>query len=147
MTDPLANLLAERACERLLLEFIRTLDLGDPGDVADLFTPDGVWEWPAGNRAIRGREQLRAYFAGRPADRMSRRLLTNILVEVESPARARATSYLVTYRVDGHPGEMVPPPAPANVGHYEDELEQHDGHWLLARRSLVLPFGGPTPRV
>jgi hypothetical protein len=40
------RLLAERACERLILEFMRRLDLGDPGSVGDLFTPDGVWEWP-----------------------------------------------------------------------------------------------------
>jgi len=145
--DALTTLLAERACERLLIEFVRRLDLGDPGSVADLFTPGGIWEWPAGARTIRGRDELRSYFASRPADRMSRRLCTNILVEVDSPTRARATSYLVTYRVDGYSGAMVPPPAPANVGHYEDAFECHDGTWLLARRVTILPFGGDTPRL
>jgi hypothetical protein len=48
--DPLARLLAERACERLLVEFVSRLDLGDPAEVAALFTEDGVWEWPAGGR-------------------------------------------------------------------------------------------------
>ncbi|NEE18632.1 nuclear transport factor 2 family protein, partial [Streptomyces sp. SID7499] len=31
--DPLDRLIAERACERLVVEFVRTLDLGEPGDV------------------------------------------------------------------------------------------------------------------
>lgn len=44
--DPLERLLAERACERLVVDFVRRLDLGDPSSVAELFTEDGWWEWP-----------------------------------------------------------------------------------------------------
>ncbi len=145
--DAQERLLAEHECQRLLVEFIRRLDLGNPGSVAELFTLDGVWEWPAGSRLIRGREELRRYFASRPADRVSRRLCTNVLIDIESPTQAKGTSYLVTYRVDGYQGEMVPPPTPANVGHYEDNFERHNGSWLLARRVTLLPFGAGTPRV
>ncbi|MFC4063428.1 nuclear transport factor 2 family protein [Actinoplanes subglobosus] len=147
VVDALTRMLAEHECQRLLVEFLRRLDLGDPGSVAELFTPNGIWEWPDGDRLVRGRQELRAYFASRPADRMSRRLCTNVLIDVESPTRATGTSYLVTYRVDGYRGEMVPPPAPANVGQYEDVFEHHNGAWLLARRVTVLPFGGATPRL
>ena len=90
------------------LELVRRPDLGDSGSAADLFTSDGIWEWPYGSRTIRGRVQLRAYFGSRPADRKSRRLCTNVLEDVESPTEARATSYLVTYRADGW-RDMVPP--------------------------------------
>ena len=117
-------MLAERACERLITEFVRRLDLGDPGTVAELFTPDGVWEWPHGGRRVAGRDDLRAYFGSRPADRLSRRLCTTTLVTVESATTARATSYLATYRVDGYTGGMIPPRLPANVGHYEGHLSQ-----------------------
>ena len=70
------RLLAERACERLILEFVHRLDLGEPGEVAELFTEDGSWEWPppGDGRAVRGRAALREYFGGRPADRRARRL-------------------------------------------------------------------------
>ena len=44
--DPLQQLLAERACERLILDFVHRLDLGEPASVAELFTQDGRWEWP-----------------------------------------------------------------------------------------------------
>ncbi|MFC7303956.1 nuclear transport factor 2 family protein [Streptomyces monticola] len=146
--DPTERLLAERACERLILELVHRLDLGEPGTIADLFIPDGVWEWPSGERRIEGRQALRAYFGSRPADRLSRRMCTNILVTVDSPDTASATTYFATYRIDGHvPGALVPPPAPANVGHYQDTFRKVNGTWLLATRTLVLAFGGPTRRL
>ncbi|MFD8716794.1 nuclear transport factor 2 family protein, partial [Streptomyces sp. NPDC059629] len=50
--DPLEQLLAERACERLVIDFVHRLDLGRPASVAELFTADGWWEWRgAGGRA------------------------------------------------------------------------------------------------
>ncbi|WP_049564258.1 nuclear transport factor 2 family protein [Streptomyces sp. SBT349] len=142
--EPLDRLLAERACERLLTDFLHRLDLGDPASVAGLFTQDGVWEWPAGDRRIEGREALRAYFGGRPADRLSRRLSGNVLVTVDSAATAHAVSYFATYRVDGWTGGIVPPRLPANVGHYEDTFTRTGGAWLLATRTLHLAFGGAT---
>ncbi|MGW1197380.1 nuclear transport factor 2 family protein [Streptomyces sp. NPDC002536] len=146
--DPVERLLAERACERLILELVRRLDLGEPSTVCELFTPDGVWEWPYDGRRIEGREALRDYFGSRPADRLSRRMCTNILVTLDSPHTAAATTYFATYRVDGYTdGALLPPRLPANIGHYEDTFRKIDGTWLLARRTLVLPFGGPTERV
>ena len=69
----LDRLLAERACERLLVEFVSRLDLGRPAEVAALFTEDGVWEWPAGERRCRAGTTwlvLRLAAAGRgPAPR------------------------------------------------------------------------------
>lgn len=145
--DPMERLMAERACERLILEVVRTLDLGDPPSVVDLFTPDGVWEWPDGDRRVEGRDALLTYFGSRPADRVSRRMCTNILVTVTSASTASATTYFATYRVDGYAGGTLPPRLPANVGHYEDTFRKIDGQWLLATRRLILPFGGPTERL
>jgi hypothetical protein len=145
--DPMECLIAERACERLIVEFIHRLDLGDPSTVADLFTSDGVWEWAYGARRVQGREALRGYFGSRPADRLSRRMTTNILVTVTSPSAASAISYFATYRIDGYTDGMLPPRLPTNVGHYEDTFRKLDGAWLLANRSTFLPFGGPTERL
>jgi hypothetical protein len=144
---PLERLLAERACERLIVEFLHRLDLGDPSSVADLFTLDGVWEWPHGDRRVEGRDALRSYFGSRPKDRLSRRMTTNILVTVDSAAQATATSYFATYRVDGYTAGMLPPRLPVNVGHYEDTFRKIEGIWLLASRSTFLPFGGDTERL
>jgi hypothetical protein len=145
--NPLERLLAERACERLVVDFVRRLDLGEPSSVAELFTEDGWWEWPppGDGRRVAGREGLAAYFGSRPPGRLSRRIMSNILVTVTGPDTATATSYFQTYRVDGYAGGMVPAGPPVQVGHYEDTFRRLDGRWLLASRSLVLPFGGPTP--
>jgi hypothetical protein len=145
-TEALERMFAERACERLIIEFVRRLDLGDPGSVAGLFTPDGVWEWPHGGRRVEGRDALHRYFASRPADRLSRRMMTNILVTVTSATTATATSYLTTYRVDGYTGGMLPPQLPVNLGHYDDSFRAVDGTWLLERRVTTLVFGAETPR-
>jgi len=145
--DPLAQLLAERACERIVLDFVHRLDLGEPSSVAGLFTEDGTWEWPADDRLVRGRQALRKYFGSRPADRLSRRVMANVLVTVTSPTTATATSYFTTYRVDGYSGGIVPAGPPVQVGHYEDAFRKVDDTWLLAARTLHLPFGGPTARV
>ncbi|KUL47006.1 hypothetical protein ADL12_00760 [Streptomyces regalis] len=48
----------------------------------------------------------------------------------------RASRYLV--QLCRHAGRM---------GHYEDTFRKVDGTWLLATRTLVLPFGGPTERL
>ncbi|WP_433450009.1 nuclear transport factor 2 family protein [Streptomyces sp. CA-142005] len=66
--DPLQRLLAERARERLIVDFVHRLDLGEPASVGELFTEDGTWEWPppGDGRRIEGREALRAYFGSRP---------------------------------------------------------------------------------
>ncbi|MFI6402957.1 nuclear transport factor 2 family protein [Streptomyces sp. NPDC050548] len=144
--DPLQRLLAERACERVILDFVRRLDLGEPSSVAGLFTEDGRWEWPEGDRAVEGREALRKYFGARPTGRLSRRLMSNVLVTLTSPGTAISTAYFTTYRVDGHHGGMVPAGPPVQVGHYEDTFRQVNGSWLIETRTLFLPFGGPTPR-
>ncbi|WP_460065027.1 nuclear transport factor 2 family protein [Streptomyces sp. YKOK-I1] len=149
--DPIAQLLAERACLRLLLDLVRRLDVGEPGSVAELFTEDGVWIWPEGDRLVKGRAALRAHFGSRPADRHARRLMADVRVDVTSPDTATATSYFTTYRT--HPDPPTPPPpapapAPVGIGHYEDTLcRTPDGSWLLAARTLRLPCDRPTPRL
>jgi hypothetical protein len=145
--DPLERLFAERACERVIVEFVRRLDLGDPSSVADLFMPDGVWEWPRGDRRVEGREALRSYFGSRPENRLSRRMSTNILVTVNFASAATATSYFATYCVDGYTDGMVPARLPANVGHYEDTFRKVENTWILTSRVTHLPFGGETVRL
>jgi hypothetical protein len=146
--DLLQQLLAERACERLILDFVHRLDLGEPASVAELFTEDGWWEWPppGDGRRSEGREALGKYFGSRPPDKLSRRIMSNIRVTVTSKDTAEATSYFTTYRIEGWTGGMVPAGPPVQVGNYEDVFRRVEGRWLLASRTLHLPFGGPTPR-
>ncbi|MEU9603402.1 hypothetical protein [Streptomyces sp. NPDC048057] len=36
---------------------------------------------------------------------------------------------------------------PANIDHYVDTFRTIEGTWLVATRTLVTPFGGPTERL
>ncbi|MFJ6723890.1 nuclear transport factor 2 family protein [Streptomyces sp. NPDC091281] len=110
--DPIEQLLAERACQRLLLDLVRRFDHGEPGSVAELFTEDGTWAWPAGDRLVRGRAALRTYFGAHPA--RSHRgtgsggtgtgtglVMSSVQVEVTSPDTASATSYFTAFLLGG----------------------------------------------
>ncbi|MBB5939059.1 nuclear transport factor 2 family protein [Streptomyces zagrosensis] len=154
--DPTERLIAERACERLIVEFVHKLDLGEPGDVADLFIDSGIWEWAEGDRRLQGRDALRSYFAGRPADRLSRRICTNVLVTLTSEATATATTYFTTYRVAAIPVVSSPrgPRRRSATTRTRSSRPKAAGCWLLAAgcwllkpRSLYLAFAGPTERL
>ena len=54
MDDQLERLVAERACERLVLEYARLVDSGSASQIADLFTDDGEW-LGADGRGMHGR--------------------------------------------------------------------------------------------
>ncbi|MEU3431470.1 nuclear transport factor 2 family protein [Streptomyces gardneri] len=93
-----------------------------------------------------GHDALRTYFGSRPADRLSRRICTDILVTVTS-ADTAATTYFTTYRVDGYSEGLVPLRPPVQVGHYEDTFRKVDDTWQLATRTLFPSFAGPTERL
>ncbi|MGW5200722.1 nuclear transport factor 2 family protein [Streptomyces spiralis] len=122
------------------------MDLGDPGSVAELFTRDGVRECPppGDGRRVQGRDAPRACFDSRPADRLSRRLTSNIVVTVPSPDTATAVSCFTTYRVDGHRGGMGPAGPPVHIGHHEDRFRRVSGAWLLPPGPCTCPSGPDT---
>ncbi|MFJ6988561.1 MULTISPECIES: nuclear transport factor 2 family protein [unclassified Streptomyces] len=124
--DPFEQLLAERACQRLLLDLVRRFDHGEPGSVAELFTEDGTWAWPAGNRLVRGRAALRTYFGTHPARPAHARrgtgtstgtgtgtglVMSSVQVEVTSPDTASATSYFTAFLLGGGVGADLDVPA------------------------------------
>ena len=98
--DDLERLLAERACERLIVEYCRRVDFGEAARIADLFTEDGVWSGV--DLVLNGREEIREWFVRRQAleRRVSRHICTNVAVDVVSPDEAQSVCYLVNYRHD-----------------------------------------------
>ena len=110
--DDLERLLAERACERLIVEYCRLVDFGEAARIADLFTEDGVWSGV--DLVLDGREEIRAWFVKRQGleRRVSRHICTNIGVDVLSPDEARSVCYLVNYRHDRRAGDETSPSRP-----------------------------------
>jgi hypothetical protein len=141
--DPLARLLAERACERLMTDYTRFVDFGEAARIADLFSADGVWE--ADGVRMDGRDAIRAGFSARQGvgRRTSRHVITNVAVDVVGPEEATALSYLVNYRHDSRSGTAerpAPVDHPKFVGEYHDRFVRTADGWRFARRRCDLAF-------
>ena len=138
------RLIAERDCERLIYQYARFVDIGEAARIADLFTDDGVWT-AADGRSMDGQDQIRAAFSARQAlsRRLSRHVITNVLIDVHSDTEASGTAYLVNYRHDGT-GDTVQRPGPARhpkfVGDYHLRFRRLDGKWRIASLCFDLLF-------
>jgi uncharacterized protein (TIGR02246 family) len=144
MSDEIDQLLAARACERIMLEYARAVDSGRASGIADLFTDDGEWIGADG-RGMRGRQEILRAFTAREGltRRQSRHVITNVLVDVEGPDTARGVAYLINYRHDAT-GTEAAHPAPADhpkfVGDYHLTFRRVGGRWYLETLRFDLAF-------
>jgi uncharacterized protein (TIGR02246 family) len=129
--DAVATLIAERACERLIIDYAALNDAGDWDAVAALYVEDGRMSRPtAPDDFIEGRDAILQAFNARPA-RASRHICANIRVSVSSDGTATATSQILLF--------TGPDQAP-KVGTYQDRLTLTDSGWRFAERKGSLDF-------
>ena len=131
----------EQACERLVMAYTHHVDHGEASRIADLFAEDGCWV--AAGVEMEGRDQLRAGFARREANRgrMSRHVCTNFLCEIDDADHARGVVYLSLYRHDGEEGRPVSPlEGPVLIGEYQDRFVRTPAGWKIATRRLEVSF-------
>ena len=123
------------AIAALVMSYAERLDAGDLDGVAALFA-HATWRSPLRTEPLRGAEQVRrAYdgvllYDGIPA---TRHVVTNLVVELEPPAGARARSYFTVFQAR--------PDFPLQAiicGRYHDTFERADGTWRFTDR-LILP--------
>lgn len=123
------------AITALVMAYAERLDAGDLDGVAALFA-HATWRSPARAEPLRGAAAVRgAYdgvllYDGIPS---TRHVVTNLVVEIESPDRARAHSYFTVFQAR--------PDFPLQAiicGRYHDAFERADGTWRFADR-LILP--------
>jgi hypothetical protein len=141
--DDLERLLAERACERLIVEYCRLVDFGQAAGIADLFTEDGVWEGT--DLVLNGRDEIREWFQRREGvtRRVSRHVCTNVGIDVVSQDEAEGLCYLINYRHDRQEGDMslpVPADHPKWVGELRDRFRRTPEGWRFARRQVDVAF-------
>jgi uncharacterized protein (TIGR02246 family) len=127
----------ERACARLVLDFVDRSDQRDHEGLAALFAPDACLVRPNGESLI-GRAAILESYRSRPAGRITRHICTNVRITVLSAERARGISYAVVYSAnenappDGHFG--VKADARRLVGEFEDEFVRTTDGWRFANR-------------
>lgn len=139
----------ERACERLILDYSRALDLGDMNAAADCFAAHGSFARPmTPEQVIEGREAIRASLLTRPRTLLTKHLATNVMINVEDRDHASGLSCLTM--ISTTPTEGTRPPwvsqGPIWFGEMQDRFVREAGQWkFLARRgSIQMKYGGTT---
>lgn len=131
----------ERACERLVNDYVRALDLGDLSAAADCFAENGSMARPmAPDQLIEGRETIRAALLTRPRTLLTKHLVSNVMIDVESRDRARGISYLTMISTT-LPRDSRPPfvaKGPLYFGEFQDRFAREQGVWkFLERRGSI----------
>jgi SnoaL-like domain len=122
---------AERACERLILDYAAFNDASEWDKVAALYTINGRMSRPtAPDDFIEGRDAILAAFQARPP-RTTRHICANIRVTVNDEIRATATSQILLFTAAG---------ALPLVGSYADVIEHRAEGWRFAERRGSLDF-------
>ncbi|MEY4760691.1 MAG: hypothetical protein RLZZ200_547 [Pseudomonadota bacterium] len=148
--SPAERIEIERACERVLLDYCRALDLGDMSAAADCFAEHGSMARPmTPDVVIQGRETIRASLLTRPRTLLTKHLTTNIQIDVQDRDNATGLSYLTM--ISTTPPDGAKPPyvsaGPLWFGECADTFVRENGVWKLKDRrgSIQMKFFGGAP--
>ncbi len=131
MMDAVDRLIAERACERLIIDYAALVDAASWDAVAALYSAGGRMSRPtAPDDFIEGSDAILASFLARPP-RKTRHICANIRVTLESAASATAQSQILLFT-----GADQPP----LVGSYADILTNDGDGWCFLERRGSLDF-------
>jgi SnoaL-like domain len=129
--DDLNRILAERAGERLIVNYAALNDAADWNAVAMLYTEDGRMSRPtAPDDFIEGRASILAAFKSRPP-RATRHICANIRVNVENESSASATSQILLFTGT----DKLP-----LIGSYSDKIKLTKDGWRFSERRGSLDF-------
>lgn len=135
---------ADRAAiEQLLVTYYYRLDHEQSDKLAELFTENGVFHL-ASIGEMKGRRAIADYYAKRPRSRITRHVMSNLMVDFTSADRAE-TTHILTYFAGEGPGR--PLASPTNVQDYANTVVRGaDGRWLIELRRPNPPtFSTPQP--
>jgi 3-phenylpropionate/cinnamic acid dioxygenase small subunit len=129
----------QKAIERLLLEYGRTLDNRDFAAYSQLFAANGEWKGAQGS--YKGPATIRAAMektfndpaalADIPKGR-NFHVMSNFIIDIQGD-RATAKSTFIFYKMEGSKPEA------AVAGRYEDVLIRENGVWRFLQRSALGP--------
>lgn len=139
-------LLIEHACSKLVLQTAAFADAGQAARLAALFTTDGLLVRPSA-APLEGRQAIEASYAERSSNRITRHLITNTLVDVESASRAQAVSSVLLWSAsaDDEPDRLGRQArGPQVVGEFHDTFALTDEGWRITRRDARFLMHTPS---
>jgi hypothetical protein len=145
--DLLTALEAERAIYRTFFRFFRLMDTKQYELVGECFAPNAVIDYqvmPDTRQVFEGRDEFVDFVLSNTKQRiqMVAHVVGQHIVEWDS-GRPRICAYATAWHwftAKASDGDLRPADW-ATVGYVEDEFEQIDGDWLIARRA-VAPVAG-----
>ncbi len=125
----------EKACARLILDFLDGLDFRDYAQVLGLFTADATLD--RAGLLMRGISEIRTFLEQRPEQMVTRHLCTNIRVCATGEEEATGSCYLQFFQSPNESGQSLPIKASTTaVAEYQVGFVQQNGHWRI--KSLII---------
>ena len=144
--DELARLAIEAACRRLVIEFAIFNDDWDHEALAGLFVEDCEFARPLDpEHPYFGRDKVHAIFRDRKL-RLTRHVMTNVLIDVVSADEARGKSY-VTMLSSPHTDDWPREAEGIFIGSFDDVFVRTGEGWKFKSRrgNVALYQGGHVP--
>jgi hypothetical protein len=128
----------ELACSKLCNQFAVFNDAGNHEDLVALFTEDGRYARPTDpENFVTGHTAILAAFKARPRDKVTRHLITNIVVNVTGAKTAQGLCYVTLFTGStSSPAEKFGFKANPSVliGEYHDQFVLIESGWKFSQR-------------
>ncbi len=129
----------EADCARLAIAYAVLVDAFRHDEFGALFADDAELVVPRGT--FKGPAAIQGAMEARDRAIVSRHVMTNVLVTVESPTTASGTAYLTLYKGTPPAGKtVVKGAAPMSMGQYHDRYVKTKNGWRIARREVIWHF-------
>ena len=135
--DTLQLLEIEREITEVLLLNSRLTDQHEWESAAALFMPDVVFKEIDSDFTKVGREENVASMASKMNDQWRRRVVSNLMIDVQDADHATATAYWLMYKLKK--SDVLEGKVSTDVPHFsetEDQLVRTDEGWRIARRDF-----------
>ena len=140
--DILERVNAERACERLIIEYCHLTDSHETDKLMELFAEHaqivGSRDSFVGSEAIG-----RAFKNLHQVDRVVQHVVSGIAITVTAPGRAVGKCYFAKYEAFDVE-RPAPAEAPLYLGRYLDEFIVQEDQWKFSRREVIVDFDRRT---
>jgi ketosteroid isomerase-like protein len=142
--DPIEIMRIEHECARLIKVYCNSIDQHDVERLLGVFAKDGVWQRP-GNPPLKGHGEIRKFVESHGTDSVSAHYVTNIVVDVESGARASSNAYALVFRGAGrHEDCPLQLTLPRLVVRYRHQFIRENNRWLISRKETSWLFRRET---